>query len=699
MNRKRAIAVLLLILLVCTALFAACSSVVVVALYSENELFGSATLLEGEEYSLDVPTRTGYQFLGWYDSVSDKALTDSSGTSAGLTWSQEYSSELYAMWNAKNYELVFDYNGATGNNSVTSTTVTYDTDITYGMPVPTKTSNSFVGWATDTSGTNMVTDSSGQFLSAKQTFTADNYKITADQTTCTLYAIWGKMTTTINFVTNGGSSVDSITVEAGEVIDSLPSTAKNNYAFVTWCLDSTLLSTIQLPYQVSDNPSSSLTLYAQYKEATSMLVYTGINNDKEYKVSYSGYDLDIVVPDMYYDKTITAVDYIYAPNATSIILPDTITTLSSGAFANLVNLTNIKLPSTLQAIPSQLFSGCINLTSFDMPLGVTSIGSGAFASCSSIEYIYIGEYVYSIGDGAFSGMSSLSEFDVSVDNTSYSSIDGVLYKTIGVSLQLIQYPANKEGDEFTIVDGTTKVNSSAFSGANLQQINIGAKVSTIGDNAFENCTNLMNVIFDNNTASSITIGNYAFSGCTALKSVQIYTEVFVNLGTDVFYNTNDTYYVYVLSDKYTNYIYGENWRAISSRIDTVSSIYGDYAIEEYLDGYSIRQYLGNDAVVVIPSIINGKLVVKIGQEAFSYNKYLTEVTISSCVQVIEAGAFYNCYNLSTVIMLPDSPPQIDSTTFAGVSTSFVIYIDNTYDVLMEYMSANIWKQYSIYTKI
>ncbi len=63
---------------------------------------------------------------------------------------------------------------------------------------------------------------------------------------------------------------------------------------------------------------------------------------------------------------------------------------------------------------------------------------------------------------------------------------------------------------------------------------------------------------------------------------------------------------------------------------------------------TIKKYNGNDAVVNIPSEINGTPVTKIGEDAFQDNTTITSVTIPASVTEIGANAFAGCTNLTSV---------------------------------------------------
>lgn len=82
---------------------------IVVLLFSENVLYQSLSVHDGELITLPEPTRTGYDFGGWYDNP------DFSGTDYREKeyWDSEVSLNLYAKWDAKTYTITFDGNGGT----------------------------------------------------------------------------------------------------------------------------------------------------------------------------------------------------------------------------------------------------------------------------------------------------------------------------------------------------------------------------------------------------------------------------------------------------------------------------------------------------------------------------------------------------------------------------------------------------------
>lgn len=91
---------------------------------------------------------------------------------------------------------------------------------------------------------------------------------------------------------------------------------------------------------------------------------------------------------------------------------------------------------------------------------VVAIADGAFENCSFIEMVEIPSTIKDIGNGAFVGCSSLKSFSVSVTNTKYCSVDGVLFtkdKTV-----LVCYPSNRADTSYLLSTNITEISAYAF---------------------------------------------------------------------------------------------------------------------------------------------------------------------------------------------------------------------------------------------
>ena len=174
--------------------------------------------------------------------------------------------------------------------------------------------------------------------------------------------------------------------------------------------------------------------------------------------------------------------------------------------------TSIKMPDSVTSIGSGAFCNCSGLTNIEIPAGVTSIGDWAFYGCSSLTSIKIPDSVTSIGYRAFERCSSLTSIIVDVNNGVYDSRDNcnAIIKTD--TKELLVGCRNTE-----IPASVTSIGSGAFRNCSgLTNIEIPAGVTSIGYYAFENCRGLTSI----EIPASVTEIDYdAFSGCSSLTDV------------------------------------------------------------------------------------------------------------------------------------------------------------------------------------
>ncbi|MCL2762661.1 MAG: leucine-rich repeat protein [Treponema sp.] len=246
---------------------------------------------------------------------------------------------------------------------------------------------------------------------------------------------------------------------------------------------------------------------------------------------------------------------------TSVIMPDNITAISNETFQGCTNLTSITIPDSVTSIGSTAFRDCSSLTSIIIPDGVTSIGQNAFRNCTSLTSIVIPDSITSIGSNVFRNCTSLTNITVGSGNSNYASQDGVLYnKTI---TQIIAVPGSRSGS-FTIPGSVTTIGANAFAECtSLTSITIPNSVTTIGASAFYDCTSLTSITIGNGVTS---IGNSIFYGCTSLTSVTCLAETPPTLGTNAFDNTHASLQIKVPAASVTAYQAAANWSDQASRI-------------------------------------------------------------------------------------------------------------------------------------
>ena len=112
---------------------------------------------------------------------------------------------------------------------------------------------------------------------------------------------------------------------------------------------------------------------------------------------------------------------------TSIIIPDSVTSIGDYAFFRCYGLTSIIIPDSVKIIRPQTFRDCSRLTSIIIPDGVTSIGTHAFNNCTALAFIDLQSIVApTIAESAFLDISSAASIQYPQGAIGYAaSYDGV----------------------------------------------------------------------------------------------------------------------------------------------------------------------------------------------------------------------------------------------------------------------------------
>ena len=87
--------------------------------------------------NLPVPTRTGYDFIGWYDAPTD-------GTLITTTWEPTEDTTIYAYWTPTVYTITYTLNSGSISEEARTTYTIEDED--FVLEIPTRSGYRFTGW-------------------------------------------------------------------------------------------------------------------------------------------------------------------------------------------------------------------------------------------------------------------------------------------------------------------------------------------------------------------------------------------------------------------------------------------------------------------------------------------------------------------------------------------------------------------------
>ncbi len=257
----------------------------------------------------------------------------------------------------------------------------------------------------------------------------------------------------------------------------------------------------------------------------------------------------------------------------SVVLEDGITTVGTSAFSNYPALISVDLPKSLTSIGQNAFYWCDKLTTVTIPAGVTELGKTAFNGCKGLKSIIsyavepptcgancfynvdksipvlvpkgsLEKYQDESADGwkdftniqvnpiAASGFCGAEgknlQWTLNIDSVLTISGEGAMADNVSSWI-----PFRADIKSIVIEDGATSIGNEAFADcANLLSVTVPNSVTRIGSSAFSGCSKLSDFVIP---ARVIEIGKYAFSGCAALTTIEIPDNV-TRIGEKAFNN-------------------------------------------------------------------------------------------------------------------------------------------------------------------
>ncbi len=207
-------------------------------------------------------------------------------------------------------------------------------------------------------------------------------------------------------------------------------------------------------------------------------------NSKGYVTGYYGYEINPIVPDKIFDKTVKGI--------------------GESAFENMTFIEEITLPDICTYIDDCAFKGCKYLYTINAP-GVTSIGKESFSNCRLLDYVNMPK-LKTLSKDCFRKCGQLNNLPVK----NFTLIPQ--YAFAGCTFAYMNLP------------NATEVYNYAFSGCeSLIEISLPSLLDEcLGQGSFKGCYMLETVNFPDDFT---TLGGYTFANCyitdfSFLKNIQ-----------------------------------------------------------------------------------------------------------------------------------------------------------------------------------
>lgn len=331
-------------------------------------------------------------------------------------------------------------------------------------------------------------------------------------------------------------------------------------------------------------------------------------------------------------------------------IPQGVDSIAENAFNECSDLSFVNMPPTLISIGRGAFDGCSKLENIKFPPSLVSIGAYAFSYCSALTKIELPASLQFLEFGAFYRCYNLSEFSIDYENKSFSVIDGVLYNHN--TTKLVLYP-NMKSSKYVIP----------------------YFVDTIGEGAFIDCNNLMEIVFSNTVRY---IEDEAFIYCKGLKKV-VFPESLKKIGYGAFAACDS-----LISLNFPN------------SLDSI----GEFAFQQCLSLENIKipstvEYIGKYAFSMCERLDSIKWPES-ATRMFSYTFWLSHglrtIILPTTLTEIEDGAFYGCSGLKKISVAAKTPPIAYFETFYEVDKQNCI-LEVPAGSSKLYMNTDYWKDF------
>ena len=378
-----------------------------------------------------------------------------------------------------------------------------------------------------------------------------------------------------------------------------------------------------------------------------------------YQIDYDGY-FGSIFGSASYDGGVRCGSYYIPSTLEHVIINSVGSNIRSRSFRDCITIKTVEIDGSIGFVGGEAFRGCRNLSEILFNVNDCSVGFGDFTSyrtpfldCSTSISLTFGDDVEKIRGGAFknfNGLTSLTinERCINMGNDTFDNCtDLTTINFNAINCGMSGFGGNQSITTIEIGDSVEKIPINfAIGCTGLTSINIPDSVTTISISAFSGCTGLTSINIPNRVN---IIQSYAFNGCVGLTEVTIgegISEIWNNAFRDCSSLRTVTFNAINCSvmggtDYNRCVFYGCNIETINfgNGVTNIPSM-------AFTSGYSSI----NDKLtqLIIPDSVE-----TIGDDAFSYNISLSDVSIGNSINEIGRVTFYRCDALSDITITRD----------------------------------------------
>jgi len=303
-----------------------------------------------------------------------------------------------------------------------------------------------------------------------------------------------------------------------------------------------------------------------------------------------------------------------------------VTGIANFVFSSKSFITSVEIPEGIKSIGDAAFDGC-SLQTIDLPDTLTRLGSWAFFFNDELTEVHLPASLTEIGRNPFGG-SGVTKFTVDEANPAFKTDGKVVYSIDGSVLKFCA--ADIEG-VFAVPEGVTAIEDEAFSAvAGLTEVIMPSTLESIGEYAFSEAFALAKVTLNSDLRK---IGRIAFINCSSLEGLELPDEI-SEIGENAFgADLTPDFTLYVNAGTTTEKTLADaGWE-----YETIMPVYEYIGLD---DGTCIIiGYNGEGGAVSIPETLDGLTVIAVSDNAFGYCEDVTQIHLPASVTGIAGNAF------------------------------------------------------------